>query len=306
VFNWVVIMSASNQDVLLLGVDGGGTRCRARLTDADGAVLGHGVAGAANIRFGVKESFAAVDEAVAQCLMHAGLSDADHRIVACLSLAGASEPRELAQAQRYPHAFRRTIITTDAEAACVGAHGGEDGAIVIVGTGSIGWANIRGRHYRVGGWGFPLSDEGSGAWIGAEVLRRVLWAHDGLVRPTGALDAAFERFDRDPHAIVRWMGTAKPRDFASLAPIVVEHAVTGDAVASDIMRLAAGHVERILAKLQQFGAPRFALMGGLAGKVEPYLSAETRHMLSPAIGDALTGALYLARREAERLALAEA
>lgn len=302
----MVIMSAFNQDVLLLGVDGGGTRCRARLTDADGSVLGHGVAGPANIRFGVTESFAAVHDAVGQCLEHSGLSGADHRIVACLALAGASEPRELAQAQSYPHPFRRTIVTTDAEAACVGAHGGEDGGIVIVGTGSIGWANVRGRCYRVGGWGFPLSDEGSGAWIGSEILRRVFWARDGRIGWTSVLDAVFERFGGDPHEIVRWMGTARPRDFASLAPLVVEHAAAGDAGAVEVINLAAKHVEQMLERLQQFGAPRLALMGGLAGKVEPYLSSRFRDMLSPPIGDALSGALHLARCVAERLALVEA
>src|SRR3712207_3169605 len=37
VFNSVVIMRTCTQDLLLLGVDGGGTRCRARLTSFDGS-----------------------------------------------------------------------------------------------------------------------------------------------------------------------------------------------------------------------------------------------------------------------------
>ena len=42
--------------VLFLGVDGGGTRCRARLTEVDGRMLGEGIAGSANIRLGLNES----------------------------------------------------------------------------------------------------------------------------------------------------------------------------------------------------------------------------------------------------------
>ncbi len=61
---------------LLLGVDGGGTGCRARLVDLKGQVRGEGTAGPANIRFGIKESFAAVlratDEALAQSRAVAG------------------------------------------------------------------------------------------------------------------------------------------------------------------------------------------------------------------------------------------
>ena len=53
--------------------------------------------------------------------------------------------------------------------------------MIIAGTGSIGWAMVSGRQHRVGGWGLDVSDEGSGAWLGREVLRQVLWAHDGRI-----------------------------------------------------------------------------------------------------------------------------
>jgi glucosamine kinase len=214
-----------NSAALFLGIDGGGTRCRARLAAASGARLGEAAAGPANIRRGMDQAFAAVSEAGTACLHQAGLSRRDlPRITACLALAGASEPAELAAAQRYPHPFGRAIVTSDAHAACVGAHGGRDGGVIVVGTGSIGWAELKGRSYRVGGWGLPVSDEGSGAWIGGEALRRVLWAHDGRVAWTGLLDVLFAEFQADPHAIVRWASAAAPSDFAALAPRVVDPA----------------------------------------------------------------------------------
>jgi len=133
--------------LLLLGVDGGGTRCRARLADIGGRVLGEGAAGPANLRLGVRSSLAAVRAATDQCLEQAGLGYGDCRIVACLALAGACEPVTLAQAQAVPLPFSRPILTSDARAACVGAHDGEDGGIVIVGTGSVGWAIAEGRDH---------------------------------------------------------------------------------------------------------------------------------------------------------------
>src|SRR5262245_52339246 len=165
--------------LLFLAVDGGGTRCRARLADSAGTVLGEGVAGPANIRISLEESMRSVRHAADQCLARAGASLSE-AIAACLALAGASEPHEAAAAQAaFKTHFRRALVTTDAHAACVGAHRGEDGGVIILGTGSIGWAVHGGQSIRVGGWGFPLSDEGSGAWIGCEAARRVLWAHDG-------------------------------------------------------------------------------------------------------------------------------
>lgn len=288
-----------SENALLLGVDGGGTRCRARICDFSGRVLGEGLAGPANIRFGLEESFSAVLEATRQCLAVAGLSrNALARVTACLALAGASEPVDLEAARRYKHPFRRVVLTTDAHAACVGAHNGGDGGVIIVGTGSVGWGVSDGRHYRVGGWGFPVSDEGSGAWLGCELLRRVLWAHDGRLAWTRLLRNVFEQFESNPHAIVRFMASAKPRDFGKFAPHVVEFASRDDAVACSLMQLAAGHVDALAARLAFFGISRISLTGGLASEIEPWLAGETRDLLVPAAGDALNGALLLARVEA--------
>jgi glucosamine kinase len=285
-------------EVLLLGVDGGGTRSRARLCGFTGEVLGEGQAGAANMRFGLEEGLAAADAAVAQCFEAAGLARQEHRVAACFALAGASDPGMRAEIESRRHEFYLAIFTTDSHAACVGAHRGADGGVVIAGTGSIGEAFVKGRHYRVGGWGFPLSDEGSGAWIGSELVRRVLWAHDGRIAWTALLKTAFEQFESDPHAIVRWMGPARPRDFASLAPLAVEHAIAGDAAGCELMRLAASHIATLANRLFALGAPRVALSGGLAASIEPWLDEKTRHLLVPPAADALTGAADLARAAA--------
>jgi glucosamine kinase len=289
--------------LLLLGVDGGGTQCRARLADVSGSVLGEGLAGPANIRLGLHESLAAVQAVTGQCLQQAGLTDRDGGIVACLALAGACEPATLTQARALPFPFRRVTFTSDARAACVGAHAGGDGGIIIVGTGSVGWGVAGRNEFRVGGWGFPVSDEGSGAWLGCEALRRVLWARDGLMAWSGLLRVLFERFGGDGHAIVRWMGSAQPRDYGSLAPTIVAHAAEGDAAALELMRAAAAHIDAMAARLIARGVPRLSLMGGLAESMLLFLSDRTRGSLIPAKGDALAGALHLARSEAHRLDL---
>ncbi len=290
---------------LLLGVDGGGTGCRARLTDMNGDVLGEGSGGPANIRFGIKESFAAVMQATDLCLEQAGLTFEDAEIFACLALAGASEPTHLAAARTYNLPFAHTLLTTDAHAACIGAHGGKNGGIIVVGTGSVGWGIVGGREHRVGGWGFPVSDEGSGAWLGCEAARRVLWAYDGRIAWTALTKKILERFDGDPHAIVRWMGQARPRDFGALAPVIIEYAARGDTVAGELMRAGAHYIDVMAERLATLGVPRLALAGGLAPSVEPWLAPSTQELLVAPLGDALSGALWLARLEAETLARAQ-
>ena len=294
--------SLAKDQVVLLGVDGGGTRCRARLCDLHGSTLGEGLAGPANLSLGLTQSLSAVHEAAAQCLRLAGLTSDDRKIVACLALAGASEALNVVEVPTRIDSFSRTIITTDARAACIGAHAGGSGGIIIAGTGSIGWALVGRKEYRVGGWGFPISDEGSGAWIGCEAVRRVLWACDGIIEWTAFLKAVFERFDSDARIIVRWKNTAQPREYGSLAPIVAEYAGLGDPEAQDLMRRAGACIDVIAARLSQHGIARLALMGGFAGKLAPFVSARTQKMLVPPLGDALSGAIYLAHAEAERLA----
>lgn len=292
----------TSQDPLLLAVDGGGTRCSARLTTLSGNLLGEAVAGPANLRRGVNRSFAIVAEVAGACLSQAGLPAIDAaRIVACLALAGASEPTYLAAAQAHEHPFRKAIITTDAHAACIGAHGQADGGIIIAGTGTVGWAMVKGRICRVGGWGLPISDEGSGAWAGCEALRRVLWAHDGRIAWTPMLRALFIKFGCDPHAIVSWTAAASPGDFGALAPHIVDYAAQGDAVSIELLQLSAAHIDALAARLLTAGADRLALVGGFAPSLRRWLSpATTEHLVEPA-GDALAGGLALARAAAQSM-----
>ena len=289
--------------VLLLGIDGGGTSCRARLCAFSGEVLGEAATGPANLRLGMEQSFSAVVGAATLTLDQAGLSPAHlTRVVACLALAGASEPSYLAAAQSYPHPFRKAVIITDAHAACLGAHGQRDGGVIVAGTGTVGWAVIRGNTFRVGGWGLPVSDEGGGAWLGCEALRRVLWALDGRLAWTGFLRAIAADFSNDPHLIVRWAATASPGDFGSLAPRVFDYAARGDVVAVELAELAARHIDVLAARLVEVGATRLALAGGCAPFLQNFLAETTKsHLVEPS-GDALQGALQVARSAAQSLA----
>lgn len=292
----------AGQNILLLGVDGGGTQSRARLCTYSGTLLAETVSGPANLRLGIDLSFSSVLDAARQCLDSADLAPQSlSRIVACLALAGASEPAQMAAAKRHRHPFRAAIITTDAHAACIGAHGGSDGGVIIAGTGAVGWALVKGRTHRVGGWGLPLSDEGSGAWIGGEALRRVLWAHDGRSAWTPLLRALFADFSNDPHAIVGWTATASPRDFGMFAPRIVEHAAQDDPAAVELMQMAAAYIDRLAVRLIGLGVPKLALVGGFAAALRPWLAAETTSRLTEPLGDAVQGALTLARAAAESL-----
>lgn len=284
-------------DDYFLGVDGGGSGCRARLTDLAGTVLGEGSGGPANPRIDLERAMAGIAEAAGAALAAAGLSEtALASVHAGLGLAGVGQRREFERLLARPHPFASRVLATDAHMACLGAHNGGDGAVLVVGTGSCGQALIRGRAVRIGGWGFPVSDQGSGAWLGLEALRAALLAHDALIDSPPLTAAVMARFDDDPEKVVAWLDEARPRDYAALAPLVVDHAAAGDPLAVGLMRQAAADLAGMAGRLLALGAPRLCLLGGLAPASTPWLPRDIRDRLSEPLGDALDGALMLARK----------
>jgi len=71
--------AASQPGPLFVGVDGGGTGCRARIEDADGCLLGTGIAGPAALRLGVERALVEVEKACRAALEEAGFAAIERR-----------------------------------------------------------------------------------------------------------------------------------------------------------------------------------------------------------------------------------
>jgi len=284
---------------LFVGVDGGGTGCRARIEDAKGNLLGNGIAGPAALRIGVDRALAEVEKACRAAVDDAGFkADALGSMHAAVGLAGVGRKGALEELLLRPHPFRSVIYVHDATIACIGAHGARDGGIVIIGTGSVGFAVVDGREVRIGGYGFPISDEGSGADLGLHAIRMALRAYDERAVGTSLTRDVMLRFHNDPFEAVAWMDHATATDYATFAPLVMRHADSGDPVARRIIREAAEQIDELVRRLCEFGASRVALLGGLATSMQPWLAPDVQRRLVPVEGDAVDGALHLARRAA--------
>ncbi len=287
----------SPSNALFAGVDGGGTGCRARIEDAGGRVLGTGIAGPAALRLGVERALAEVEKACRAALADAGLdADALGALHVAAGLAGLGRKGLAEQLAVRPYPYRSMVYAHDATTACLGAHGAREGGIVIVGTGSIGFAVVGDREVRVGGYGFPISDEGSGADLGLHAVRLALRAHDQRMVATHLTRDVMLRFHDDPFEAIAWMDRATATDYATLAPLVMRHADAGDAVARRIVRDAAEQIDELVRRLAACGASRVALLGGLASPMQPWLAPDVQRRLVPVEGDAVDGALHLARR----------
>ncbi|WNJ94195.1 BadF/BadG/BcrA/BcrD ATPase family protein [Vibrio ruber] len=285
-----------------IGVDGGGTKCRARLMNVDGEILAECAAGSANIYSAFDKALETVSRLIADVYLQANLpfeSSACTSVV--LGLAGANVESYRQCAQEKLQGFAHVKVVSDAEIACVGGHLGESGAVLITGTGSQG-VRWDGRQFsRVGGWGFSLADQGSGAILGRRAVRYALQAHEHLIEPTALTREIMSQFDNSPEQMLTWSTNATPADWGQFAPAIFHYAELGDAVATQLVRQTASEIDQMLDYLTHQGKNGATLMGGLAKPILPWLSARNQAVLIDAKGDALDGALILSRLSCEYL-----
>ncbi|WP_439627806.1 BadF/BadG/BcrA/BcrD ATPase family protein [Shinella sp.] len=279
----------------ILGIDGGGTSCRAAVADPHGVILGRGKSGAANILTDPNNAIISITEAAKAAYRDAGFDEAGVAgASAFLGLAGTN----VGDLTRYVHdrlPFRHTDIDSDGLIALQGAIGDEDGAVAILGTGSIYMGRKNNVVRYIGGWGFTVGDLGGGARVGHALLQEALLAHDGVIPRSGVTEAVLDEFKHDPRGIVEFARLSKPGDFGRYAPLVFDHARQGDPQAIAIVKAGAASVNASLDAIMALaGAPRLCLLGGLAPLYPEWLSERHRSILVEAEADALTGAVALA------------
>lgn len=283
------------RDALFLGIDGGGSGCRAALADATGRVLGEGRGGPANVVSDPDTALASVLAAARAAMAAAGEDDDLGRLVAVLGLAGANVA-EAAAAFRARMPFAAARVENDVVVAVKGALGPDDGIVAAIGTGSIYGVQRSGRVRLAGGWGLVLGDHGSGARIGRDLYEAALLAHDGFIATTPLLAGVLGEMG-SPDAIVAFARRATPADFARAAPRVLAAtgAAAGDPAAARILAEADAAIARALDHLEADGPIPIVFTGGLGPTFAARLAPRYPTLVRPAKGSALDGALALAR-----------
>ncbi|MBI3283913.1 MAG: ATPase [Burkholderiales bacterium] len=293
--------SRSGACAYLIGVDGGGTGTRVALAGADGEQLGRGSAGPSGLAHGVDRAWQAILAATAQAFANAGLGMPDlSAIAAGCGLAGINN-RLWAQVfvQQNP-GFAVLLAETDAYTSLLGAHGGKPGAIIALGTGSVGEVlQADGRRREVGGWGFPVSDEAGGAWLGQRAINHLQRALDGRRQQDALAAALLAHCGGSKDALFSWLAQANQTRYAELAPLVIRYA--GDVEAARQIMLEAGREVELMAQaLDPCGELPLALCGGLATPLWDYLPPALLRRVHRPHGDAAAGALILIRRHVQR------
>jgi len=272
--------------VLYLGLDGGGTGCRAAIADGRGHILGRADGGPANINSDPQGATVSILAAATAAMVQAGARPAD--LVAVLGLAGGGLAAPAAAMQnRLP--FASSLVVNDAVTAARGALGRDDGILIAMGTGSVLAIQRDGNLRQYGGRGFLMGDEGSGAVLGRTLLSLAMRAGDGFAPDSPLLAQIRDEFGGHD-GIIAFGNAASPAEFAALAPRVV---TSDDPQARRIMADAVAQISDAIGVLQAGQSLPVVCLGGLGDVYAAHLARDWQ--IQRAKGSSVDGALAMAR-----------
>ena len=298
---------------IFLGIDGGGSKTSCLIGD-ETAILGTGTAAGSNVvRVGEAQARESLASAIRQACTVANLKPAQIT-GACVGLAGAARPEigDLVTQIISELVPGEIQVVGDMVIALEAAFGSGPGVIVIAGTGSIAYGRNRdGQIARAGGWGFAISDEGSGHWIGRAAVIAAMRAQDeNRNEKLPLLESLRKSWHLQTLEQLVMAANAMPSpDFAALVPAVLALANSGDPIAGDILTQAgvqlanlAGTVLRRL--FPDAGAVPVAMSGGVFGSsalvrqvfYNSLRSERPGVVLNPNVIEPVRGALELARK----------
>jgi glucosamine kinase len=299
---------------IVVGIDGGASKTHAIVADAQGKTLGETVGPASAVRPGRAEASADViastlGEALASC----GLAGTTPRALA-IGVAGIgrdTERHQLWQAIAGRDLAPEIVMQSDFSIALDDAFGDGPGVLLLSGTGSVAFGRgPTGTTARCGGWGPMFGDEGSGAWIGRRALSVVAAAADGREPETALTGAILTAVEVDETMdLIGWAADATPAQFATLAPVVVAVAESGDLRANAVLTLAVEelvlHARALARKLfaDERAALPLALTGGMLARGST-LRKRLEHRLKSAVpGAQVKSEVVIPARGAVRAAL---
>lgn len=115
----------------------------------------------------------------------------------------------------------------------------EPGMVIISGTGSIiVGVNENGDIHRSGGWGYNISDIGSGYWIGIEALKKLLLYCEGCFEHSDLFEEIRKYFNAKSFGELPYIITEVTDYFeiAKIANLVTKLSVDGDKLSIDILK----------------------------------------------------------------------
>ena len=278
---------------IILAVDGGATKTTLTIRSTDGECLFEKTGAASNYQtIGIHTVLEGLTHLLHDAYYSTKLSNIDVAVFAIAGIDTGSDLKSVTQIiqkaiQSTLFHIGKLIIENDVHATLLGLVGPHPGALLISGTGSITFAtNGEGKIVRSGGWGHRASDEGSGYWIGRQILKAVFRAEDGLEQPTLLKDLVFTKLEIGSiEQLMAWLYQPKytNAETASISSVLPEAVSKGDEKAIQISQSAATELFQLtkstLAKID-YEDEKFPLyLNGSILKHHPSVLSHLQHFI---------------------------
>ncbi|WP_232698236.1 N-acetylglucosamine kinase [Brevibacillus daliensis] len=292
----------------IIGVDGGGTKTVAIAYSLDGEIVSHGESGYGNVMIQAEQAILHVKEAIQQCLIPL---DNQKLEAISLGLAGMASGQYRDQLEKELAFYGVPILlTTDARIAHAAVLQGEDGILVIAGTGSVAIVLERERIQLAGGWGHLLGDEGSGYWIAIKAFQHMIREEEESLLRSGLNERILGEIEcKEVSQVKRFVYQATKDQIARLAAVVAEGAERGCEQAMAILQEAGQLLAHMAVRLyRKTSLPEdvsIGLMGGVltnnmlvrSSFTESIASYMPRANVVVSCESPTKGTLYLAKKQ---------
>ena len=179
-----------------IGIDGGGTKTKFDLFDSDkNSIASITMPTIHPAQASFKEVVSVLTDAKEKLLANINDSDYVLKVGAGLGGYGINADYRKKLEDEFSAVFDEFKLYSDAYAAMLGALAGEDGILMIAGTGSIALAKVGDETFRCGGFGYRYGDEGSAYSIGKALISRALKEADGRSDKSIISDLVADYFD---------------------------------------------------------------------------------------------------------------
>ncbi|WP_146449661.1 BadF/BadG/BcrA/BcrD ATPase family protein [Vibrio kanaloae] len=197
-----------------------------------------------------------------------------------------------------PHLY----VTTDAEASVFGANAGQGVNCIAIGTGSVA-IQLDNQHvtHQFGGWGFPIGDQGGGAWLGFRAVQQTLAEFDDKRSSLTSL-LVMNKIGSERSDILKWLNTANATDYAQFARELVD-IEQRCSTASTILKQGIEEIEKLTRTCSENNSLPIMFLGSLGQFYRSKLSQGLQARALDIQGNAQDGAEVIAHQKIHMLNL---
>lgn len=281
----------------IIGIDGGGTKTIGRIEKLSTNESHTIQSGASSLSNDFANAQIVLKELIEKLLLKFKASALDVHVLIGVAGGGvASQAEQLID--ELPFAFSSLKVVNDAKTSLYGANNGSPVAVIALGTGSVGARlDENGKEFYVGGWGFPIGDEASGAKLGFNAVQSLLseinWHQEARSKMAKAVAA---KLGEDKQQIANWLAKAQAKDYGSLSRDVFA-AKDECSVAKSLIEQHVSDTEQLIQQTRLDSGVDVVLMGGLAEVTLPLLSDDIKSYCKLTGGSSLDGACLLAQKQ---------